>query len=92
MYTRSYERREPFRLPPRYSGSAFSPQKEEPCSPPPPLGNLLQPLAPLFGNSILPGTQGFDELLLLGLIFLLIGSEGGRDLVPILALLLFCNP
>lgn len=96
MYTRSYNSAEhPFRIPPHYGGSIFgqpapcevvSPAKE------PPLDGILQPLQALFGGTIAaPGTPGFDELLLLGLIFLLSGSERGKELIPILALLLFCG-
>lgn len=98
MYTRSYDSSErPFRLPPRYGGSAFAAEKEPPPpSQPKPLPSsttsFLQPLTSLFGHSPVAGTPEFDELLLLGLIFLLLGSEGGKDLIPILALLLFCNP
>ena len=99
MYTRSNDPSErPLRLPPRYGGSAFSPPEEKPPFPVRPPEKeafqtaILQPLASLFGHPPVSGTPEFDELLLLGLIFLLLGSEGGRDLVPILALLLFCNP
>ncbi|MBQ7172983.1 MAG: hypothetical protein IJR88_02560 [Clostridia bacterium] len=97
MYTRSYDSSErQFRLPPRYGGSAFSPQKEQAAlpqqSPPTSLPVGLQSLAGLFGHPPVAGTPEFDELLLMGLIFLLLGSEGGKDLIPILALLLFCNP
>ena len=94
MYTRSYSAAErPFRIPPHYGGSTF---QNRPCPDPPPppkeapLEGILQPLQSLFGTSLAsPGTPGFDELLLLGLIFLLSGSERGKEVIPILALLLF---
>lgn len=94
MYSRSYSTEgRPFRLPPHYGGSAF--QGSHCPEPPPamkeaPLEGILQPLQSLFGASLAsPGAPGFDELLLLGLIFLLSGSERGKEVIPILALLLF---
>ena len=95
MYTRSYGPPErPFRLPPHYGGSAF-PGHSEPAPLPPPTEEaspgILAPLQTLFGGSMAPGTPDFDELLLLGLMFLLSGSERGKEIIPILALLLFCG-
>ena len=97
MYTRPYGNAErPFRIPPHYGGSAFQNRPNEPPPPPPPpetpLAEILQPLQSLFGKApIAPGTPSFDEVLLLGLIFLLTGSDRGKELIPILALLLFCG-
>ena len=94
MYSRSYSAAErPFHVPAHYGGSTF---QSSPCPTPPPavkeapLEGILGPLQSLFGRSpSMPGTPGFDEMLLLGLIFLLSGSERGKEIIPILALLLF---
>ena len=95
MYTRSYHSDgRPLRIPPHYGGSAFGQAPSEPPPPPkaPPLEGIFQPLHSLFGGTFsAPGTPGVDELLLLGLIFLLSGSERGKEIIPILALLLFCG-
>lgn len=92
MYTRPYGKSEPpFRVPPHYGGNAFLHQAA-PQEPPKeqPLGGILEPLQALAGKSFrAPGTPDFDELFLLGLIFLLSGSEQGKEIIPILALLLF---
>ena len=101
MYTREYDGRErPFRLPPHYGGCAFRNQKEETPTEPTqkilpslPMPNLADSVQSLLGRAF--GTRGgldFDELLLLGLILLLSGGEKSGDVIPILALLLFCSP
>ncbi len=66
-----------------------TPAIEEPCEPTPPV-----PFLPGFGqintkNFPFGHGIGFEELLLIGLIVLLSGSEGGSDMVLWLALLLF---
>ena len=99
MYTRPYgDAERPFRVPPHYGGSAFQNHAQEAPAPPPPpikespLEGILQPLQSLLGRpTMAPGTPSFDEVLLLGLIFLLSGSERGKEIIPILALLLFCG-
>ena len=55
----------------------------------------LQPFQGLLGHigSAFPFSHGlgFDELLLLGLILLLARNDGDSDIIPFLALLLFCG-
>ncbi|MBQ9131909.1 MAG: hypothetical protein IJX62_05520 [Clostridia bacterium] len=55
----------------------------------------LQPFQSLFGHigSAFPFSHGlgFDELLILGLILLLARNDGDSDIIPFLALLLFCG-
>ena len=76
------------------------PSPEPPPPPPPPPCGCEKPAPPppkppceLFGGALpaLPGGLESDELLLLGLILLLARSGEGSDLLPWLALLLFCK-
>ena len=100
MYTREYGRERPFRIPPHYGGCAFvrEERKEEVekatiPSLPLPGGNLAASVQSLLGRAF-GGSGGldFDELLLIGLILLLSGGEKSNEIIPVLALLLFCSP
>lgn len=95
--------RYPDRLPEHYSGCAFRPGRadrppvsvpfsEVPPAPPPP-APPAPPSCGLFGGVLptLPGGLEGDEFLLLGLILLLARSGEGSDVLPWLALLLFCK-
>ncbi len=69
---------------------------ERPPLPPPPAnaggvprGLLSSLLPPSIGSLSSHGDFGFEELLLVGLIFLLSQSDGGHDILVLLALLLF---
>lgn len=64
-----------------------------PCPPPPPPKPQEKPSCDLFGGVLpaLPGGLESDELLLIGLILLLARSGEGSDVLPWLALLLFCK-
>lgn len=66
-------------------------QQSPPCPPPPPPPE--KPHCDLFGGPLptLPGGLESDELLLIGLILLLARSGEGADVLPWLALLLFCK-
>lgn len=96
--------RYPDRLPEHYSGCAFRqgredrppisvPFSEAPPPPPPPPKPQEKPSCDLFGGVLpaLPGGLESDELLLIGLILLLARSGEGSDVLPWLALLLFCK-
>lgn len=94
--------RYPDRLPEHYSGCAFRQGREDrpPISvpfseapPPPPPKPQEKPSCDLFGGVLpaLPGGLESDELLLIGLILLLARSGEGSDVLPWLALLLFCK-
>lgn len=63
------------------------------CPPPPPPNPAEKPSCDLFGGVLpaLPGGLEGDELLLVGLILLLARSGEGADILPWLALLLFCK-
>ena len=63
------------------------------CPPPPPPKPQEKPSCDLFGGVLpaLPGGLESDELLLIGLILLLARSGEGSDVLPWLALLLFCK-
>lgn len=64
-----------------------------PPPPPPPPKPQEKPSCDLFGGVLpaLPGGLESDELLLIGLILLLARSGEGSDVLPWLALLLFCK-
>ncbi len=64
-----------------------------PCPPPPPQAPEKPSCCDLFGGVLpaLPGGLESDELLLIGLILLLARSGEGADVLPWLALLLFCK-
>lgn len=64
-----------------------------PCPPPPPKPQEKPSCCDLFGGVLpaLPGGLESDELLLIGLILLLARSGEGADVLPWLALLLFCK-
>lgn len=97
--------RYPDRLPEHYSGCAFRQGREDrppisvpfseapPPPPPPPPKPQEKPSCDLFGGVLptLPGGLESDELLLIGLILLLARSGEGSDVLPWLALLLFCK-
>lgn len=63
------------------------------CPPPPSPKSQEKPSCDLFGGVLpaLPGGLEGDELLLVGLILLLARSGEGADILPWLALLLFCK-
>lgn len=63
------------------------------CPPPPPPKPQEKTSYDLFGGVLpaLPGGLEGDELLLVGLILLLARSGEGADILPWLALLLFCK-
>ena len=70
------------------------PPPPPPCPPPPkPEPPPEKSHCDLFGGSLptLPGGLEGDELLLIGLILLLARSGEGTDVLPWLALLLFCK-
>ena len=69
------------------------PPPPSPCPPPPPPKPQEKPSCDLFGGVLpaLPGGLESDELLLIGLILLLARSGEGSDVLPWLALLLFCK-
>lgn len=75
----------------------FSEAPPPPPPPPPPPVPLPKPKekpsCDLFGGAlpVLPGGLEGDELLLVGLILLLARSGEGADILPWLALLLFCK-
>lgn len=91
--------RYPDRLPEHYSGCAFRQGREDrppisvPFSEAPPPKPQEKPSCDLFGGVLpaLPGGLESDELLLIGLILLLARSGEGSDVLPWLALLLFCK-
>lgn len=76
---------------------AESPPPPAPPAPPAPASHEPPPAPPascaLFGGAMptLPGGLSGDEFLLLGLILLLARSGEGADVLPWLALLLFCK-
>ena len=100
MYSRFRERPAPsIQLPENYSGCAFgeaapsarpSPAAEDSlaCAMPPTTDALAPPSAPPPPS---PRTDSSDELLLLGMMLLFFRGEEGHELLPLLALLLFCS-
>ncbi len=82
------EDRPPISVP--FSETLPPPQPPSPCPPPKP---QEKPSCDLFGGVLpaLPGGLESDELLLIGLILLLARSGEGSDVLPWLALLLFCK-
>ena len=97
MYTRSDISRRRTSVPDNYGGTAFSDEKEaEEFIPPPSESELcssapsckvncshLPIRAPLFGLEA-------EDLLLLGIIFLLAQSDTANDIIPLLIILLLC--
>ena len=73
--------------------SEAPPPPPSPCPPPSPPQPQEKPSCDLFGGVLpaLPGGLESDELLLIGLILLLARSGEGSDVLPWLALLLFCK-
>lgn len=73
--------------------SEAPPPPPSPCPPPSPPKPQEKPSCDLFGGVLpaLPGGLESDELLLIGLILLLARSGEGSDVLPWLALLLFCK-
>ena len=88
------------------SPSPPPPEKKEPSKPPEtiphPQSHPIPLPHPAEGASSRPplsmgralsliNRMGFDDLLILGLILLLAGNDEGSDILPFLALLLFCG-
>lgn len=88
------ERNDPALIPvPFTEAPAPQPPPPPPAPPKPPCHTSPAPACELFGGVLpaLPGGASGDELLLIGLILLLARSGEGADVLPWLALLLFCK-
>ena len=94
MYTRPQNSRQSSKgiaIPENYSGSAFVNQayaRDEPEDCIEPESVIEADTSPSKRPSLLEGIGG-EEILILGLIFLLAQSDEGNDLLPILIILLF---
>ena len=95
MYTRSDFSRRRASVPENYGGTAFS-EESEAFTPPPTETDTTSLEASCKENGRpIPIKDSFfgldsEDLLLLGLIFLLAQSDKANDIIPLLLILLFC--
>lgn len=95
MYIRPNQKRQ-HTVPENYGGTAFS-DRDDPFIPPPSDaaecceddGDIIERRSALPIKSSLFNLDG-EDLLLLGLIFLLAQSDMGNDIIPLLLILLLC--
>ena len=95
MYIRPNQKRQ-HTVPENYGGTAFA-ERDDPFIPPPSDaaeccegdGDIIERRSALPIKSSLFNLDG-EDLLLLGLIFLLAQSDMGNDIIPLLLILLLC--
>ena len=95
MYIRPNQKRQ-HSVPENYGGTAFSDVNEPFVPPPSDISDCLEDNCNIAENrGALPIKSSFfnlngEDLLLLGLIFLLAQSDMGNDIIPLLLILLLC--